>query len=397
MEETDFAYRFSQLPGRLLCFQKMAGDLYVRKAVQGRAQGGGQRQRVAGPRRGGQYRYDRADLELFVKPVSPVGDEGNARSTERFLERGVARARAEQDGDVPVTDGAARVFLFIVNLQFPLHHQLADRGGEAGGLGLAPLLLVHSAAVFGFVSAFFPPDQENGGACGFAVRFQGDIFRLNPFFLDDDARERLVHEIDHAGRAAEVFRDIQHSAIRESTNHLPHFLINGDVRPPEAVDGLLGVAHEKQTGVLQQHPAPVGGVSLTREQEYQLHLQGVGILKLIDQKMPDALANSPAHGSVLPDELRRQEEHVLIGQQTRFAQIPLEGLDETPDERNQTGEHLVGDRRGAFLHEPIIPATEELEVRSPLIGGISPIFRRTHTLVQLEARIPEFAQQFRLR
>ena len=72
----------------------------------------------------------------------------------------------------------------------------------------------------------------------------------------------------------------------------------GDVGAPEAVDGLLGVAHEEETARigLQFRPSGTGSVgSVAAEQRSQLYLDRVGVLELVDEQALVALPQGGPH------------------------------------------------------------------------------------------------------
>ena len=69
---------------------------------------------------------------------------------------------------------------------------------------------------------------------------------------------------------------------------LPGLFIGFDIRPPETLDGLLGVSHqEKLSGVkLDLFPA-VRFSSFFRQEKDHLHLKRVGVLKFVHQDVTE--------------------------------------------------------------------------------------------------------------
>ena len=81
-------------------------------------------------------------------------------------------------------------------------------------------------------------------------------------------------------------------------------LIQDHVRPPEAIDGLLGIAHQEQL-------AGFGGCSRAsrsagdhgRKQQQDLGLERVGILELVHENMGELVLQVFANFLVTPDDL----------------------------------------------------------------------------------------------
>ncbi len=76
-----------------------------------------------------------------------------------------------------------------------------------------------------------------------------------------------------------------------------HSVVHGDVGAPEAVDGLLRVADERQLAVGEQPPRPSARARLPlAEEEDDLGLERIGVLELVDEdvvEQPLVLAATP--------------------------------------------------------------------------------------------------------
>ena len=96
-----------------------------------------------------------------------------------------------------------------------------------------------------------------------------------------DLGEDHVDLVDYLGPRPEVFDQFEHSA-RALDDRLG-FLVGLYVGAAEPVDGLLGVAHEEELAGLKFDIGPEGGASVLylAEEERDLALQGVGVLKLV--------------------------------------------------------------------------------------------------------------------
>ena len=99
--------------------------------------------------------------------------------------------------------------------------------------------------------------------------------------------EAVVH-VGHDGRTGtEVGGDGQHAVRRLRRESFAGAHVGRDIGPPEAVDRLLGVAHQEKRAGAQPKRLPVFHVAARRrvaaEAPEDLRLQGIGVLELVDQ------------------------------------------------------------------------------------------------------------------
>ena len=154
------------------------------------------------------------------------------------------------------------------------------------------------------------------GPAGLArMRDHGRETGLSVRFLPRKAVRMVEHLVHHVGERlarAEVGGEQENRAERLETG--AHLVVDDDVGAPEAVDALLGVAHHEEGSRPGDDGAPVGGppsVGLRGEQEEELRLDRVGVLKLVDQHVPIALPQIPPHVGVLAEQPGRQHEEVV--------------------------------------------------------------------------------------
>ena len=124
---------------------------------------------------------------------------------------------------------------------------------------------------------------------------------------------------------------------------LPHLAQRGDVGPPEAVDRLLGVAHDEQlpgdNGSTLLQSAPWSSSGVAGEQEGNLRLDGVGVLELVDEDVREAALEVAAAAGVVAEEIAGPDEQVVeLGPPLAAAALGVVG-DEAA--------HLLRERRAA--------------------------------------------------
>ena len=114
---------------------------------------------------------------------------------------------------------------------------------------------------------------------------------------------------DRRGRA-EVGRDVLHGS--RAQQHLLGLFVGLDVRPPEGVDRLLGIAHDEQLPGPEAHlvPRPGAGAVFGQEKD-DLGLERVRILELVHQDRIEAALEVGADLAVVAEEVARLEQEVV--------------------------------------------------------------------------------------
>ena len=189
-------------------------------------------------------------------------------------------------------------------------------------------------------------------------------------------REGPVHETLDAGHAAEAGGQGQgrHAGGLQLALHLP---VHADVRPPEPVDRLLGVADDEQLARRRPNPAPVPlGRVAGRQQQDDLRLQGVGVLELVDEDAGEAPLEVGADRVVVAHQIARLDQQV---DEVEAAGVALE-VAEGFDRRLQ----LVAQARGQMrirdplevlqhVHDPAMPIEHRLPVDALAVAGPRPL------------------------
>ena len=124
--------------------------------------------------------------------------------------------------------------------------------------------------------------------------------------------------------------------------------------PAEAVDRLLGIADKEQRSRPRRKFRPVAGIAVSRrlaaEAPEYLRLKRVGVLKLVDQDVAEAIGQRTSHLVVVAKEIARREYQVVEVEQRGRALVLAEQVHDGIDQRHQTGEHMGGD--GMMKHRP---------------------------------------------
>ena len=130
--------------------------------------------------------------------------------------------------------------------------------------------------------------------------------------------------------------------------------VEGDVGPPEPVDGLLGVTDQKQGSRYRGEAIEFSigcGIGIGQQQG-QLELHGVGVLKFIKQDVPVALVqrgpDRRSHGGI-GQQVVGDDQQVVEGQgarSTAFVGRPEGGVD-------QLGEDSIEHAAGRRSHDAV--------------------------------------------
>jgi hypothetical protein len=281
----------------------VAVEVVVAAGEQGRAQCGDDRQLVARVVDRPQGEEDVPDQPAGVHEGRRLGPVGDAGRTERVLQRWERRPGRQQDRDVaePGRPPAGRAAAAVVADQPALVEHAPDGGGDVGRLALAEHrragpVLVRGSAEHGDRRA------DRGVRADRDQRGVGRLRRHAAHVLGPhEVAEHEVDQVDDRPARAEVCGQREAAPARaEAVGGLEE---QRDVRPPEAVDRLLGVAHEEQVALAGGDLAPRRvrrGVVVGGDEHGQLDLDRVGVLELVDQQVPVALPQRrPDRGAVV--------------------------------------------------------------------------------------------------
>ncbi len=113
--------------------------------------------------------------------------------------------------------------------------------------------------------------------------------------------KHAVHVVDDAWLAAKIGADMDDSVIPEMCNRSLRPIIAIDIGATERVDGLLGIADDKQCPITKDCILPPVGHGAGGDRKQDTSLDRIGILKFVDKDMRKALTNRCADNIVRGD------------------------------------------------------------------------------------------------
>ena len=203
----------------------------------------------------------------------------------------------------------------------------------------------------------------------------------------DHLFEELVHPVHDLGHGAEVLRyrlrPRRQARFLVPLEHRARLSEGRDVRPPEAVYRLLGVADQEELPGLERDVRPgrggAGGVFSGGEQEDHLGLDRVRVLELVHQQELVAPPQVAAHLGVLGDHSPCLDEQVLeielaLGDAAprRLFHEPGEGVEEACQRVGPGGGLEVGED-GRHLVKGVLDEVADVAIRPvPEVPPVDP-------------------------
>ena len=287
----------------------------------------------------------------------------------------VAAHPLEEEAHVPGLHRDRLAPVALADLPAALRHQPVHEGRDRVGIGLLDAEVRYLLPI---AVNLRRRQGHHRGLPGDASpeRIERDVARLRPAL--HLRRETGVHGLLDGPCRAEAGAQMQE--LRPAgAQELLHVLVESDVRPAEAVDGLLRVAHHEQLSRGRAGLAPLrGGGIVGGDEQQDLSLQRIGVLELVHQHVGEAAGQLGANGGVVPHQVARAQEQVEEIQASRALLQGLIGLAERPQLLAQTG----GDVRIAAVEEGLqlrlrcIPPGEDgglLQVLREPLAATSPV------------------------
>ncbi len=222
-----------------------------------------------------------ANLLARVVELSSLDDIRNSFRPEWFLVAVDPRRPGIDHGDIPVAERPPLAHPRVHDGDAPFNEPV-NEPRDRFPLALADLACFHLFAV----------ELELHRHEGVTRSRPAGMDRLVPgleggaFFGSHDLREGLVHPCDDAGDGAEVLRDREHGAGPGEA--ILHALVHLDVRFAKAVYALLRIPDDEELSRLGFARPAVARRS--GEQPDDLGLNGIRILKLVDEEVAIAIA-----------------------------------------------------------------------------------------------------------
>ena len=166
--------------------------------------------------------------------------------------------------------------------------------------------------------------------------------------------EALVDEGEDRGAGAEVGGDRQKAVGVLGAEGVARLHIGADVGAPEAIDRLLRVADQEERARpdLEAGPIVIAIDRLATQPPEDFGLQGIGVLKLVDEDMGETLSQRLAHGVVVAQQVARGENQIVeieLGAGALVVAIALQDRSRFVDQR---GQGMAGD--GLHQRDPSV-------------------------------------------
>ena len=115
----------------------------------------------------------------------------------------------------------------------------------------------------------------------------------------DRGRESAVDERLNRRRGAKACGEVKQFGTR-TKEPLLYLLVERHVRAAETIDGLLGISDEEQLARHWTGCAPIRHARIVcREQEQDLGLDGIGVLKFVDEEMREPILELPSYAIIV--------------------------------------------------------------------------------------------------
>jgi hypothetical protein len=124
--------------------------------------------------------------------------------------------------------------------------------------------------------------------------------------LRQEGLETAIGKFEDRSAGTEIRRDLEDAVrvLREKSALCHQIGVN--VGAAEAVDRLLGVSHQKQAAGPQPASSPrLAPICVSAQEPEDFGLQGIGILKLVDQDAGIAPGEGLSHGGIMDEQIAR--------------------------------------------------------------------------------------------
>src|SRR5690606_15860138 len=121
--------------------------------------------------------------------------------------------------------------------------------------------------------------------------------------------------------------------------------IGADIGAPEAIDRLLGVADQEERTRPDLEPRPVIMVidRLATQPPEDFCLQGISVLKLVDEDMGETLSQSLAHGVMVAEQVASSKNQIVEVEVGAGALVVAVALQDRTRFVDQRGQGMTGD------------------------------------------------------
>ena len=276
---------------------------------------------------GPEHRQGLVNLLPVEERLSALHGEAKAGGLEGLLEEAHLGEPPGEDQNVSGPAGSVDAGPRVANGVCPARG-LGQEGGESARFGVQEI--VASGCGRGRKAEGHDRGlvrQARGridGLVGGLVRLVGGL---------DQLAEHAVDEAQDRGARPEVLLEVQHrpfpGPLPGELSEQPH------LGATKAIDGLLGVAHH------HQRPGAIAG-----EEPGDLHLERVGVLKLVDDDVPEATVKMLPHRRAVTERVASLDEQSEKVEDTSFTLVPFIERRHPTESPNEPAMD-VGAQRGA--------------------------------------------------
>ena len=143
-------------------------------------------------------------------------------------------------------------------------------------------------------------------------------------------REDLIRPLAQWPHRSEIQRERHDPADRRIAEALPDDIVDIDVGAPETVDRLLRIADDEQRPWPERHRAPADVLGSYRrccgilgQPEHDFRLDGIGVLKLVNEDVTKLLLQRPANRQVSAQHACGQIKQIAVVQRVQAAALGL--------------------------------------------------------------------------
>ena len=250
------------------------------------------------------------------RPLQPIGNVGILQPARQNAQ---PVAAADEDADIAQVGGANDLVALVIHLKAGSPGAIAGIGNNQTG----DVFRLRPPHFVGLVIQWATKHLHRAKAILLYVLVgqQRLILRLYASILPHQPLPIILplaaeHSIDP------IQRRLLGTAVLGDTQRLQppavlNLLNNGNISIAEAVDGLLGVADNKQLARLQRQGVPglVGNIGIGGggQVEGDFGLQGVGVLELVNQDMGVLPLEMRPRLAIIPQEVARPDQHIVKG------------------------------------------------------------------------------------
>ena len=181
-----------------------------------------------------------------------------------------------------------------------------DPGRDHIGQGLIDAV-IDDLAVIGMRSGYRQSDHGRLRRGVLAIRGERNV---GSFARDETRREGRVHRLLDLRHRSKADTQVNRAGALLDESPL-HLTIKPHIGPAKAIDRLLRISDQKELSRTRARHLPIGDRQIVgREQEEDFHLQGIGVLELIDKEVREPLLQLRPHLLAVAQEIASADQKI---------------------------------------------------------------------------------------